>query len=166
MNTSCNNYKMTQISPNMDTDQRIVEINLLDNTQLNDNDTTNMVDKTCVICLEILDEKKRECVEQSKLITAECRCIYFVHRSCFQTWIQSRQFDDSINCIVCSSKGVIAMNYKDKLIIMCKSIKFRRYILFVIRVISYICVILTVREFIILIENIQSNYVEYRDDTT
>jgi len=163
--TSCDNYKVTQILPNSNIEHNIIQSNLLDDLELNHNDSTNMVEKTCVICLEILDENKVVCVQQSKLLTAECRCEYFVHKSCFKTWIHSRP-SDSINCIVCSSKGVLTIGYKDKLIIMCKSRKFKRYMLFVIRVISYICVILTVREFIILIEHIQSNYVEYRDDTT
>ena len=165
MNTHCDNYKVSQILPDTDVENNIIQSNLLDNVELNQSDSTNMVEKTCVICLEILDENKVVCVQQSKLLTAECRCEYFVHKSCFKTWIQSRP-SDSINCIVCSSKGVLEMSCKDNLIIMCKSRKFRRYMLFTIRVISYICVILTVREFIILIEDIQSNYVEYRDDTT
>ena len=164
MNTTrCDNYKVTQILPDTH-EHNIIQSNLLDNVELNQSDSTNMVEKTCVICLEIMDENKVVCVQQSKLLTAECRCEYFVHKSCFNTWIQSRP-SDSINCIVCSSKGVLTIGYKDKLIIMCKSRKFRRYVLYIIHVLCYIFIILTIREFFILIEYIQSNYVEYRDDT-
>jgi hypothetical protein len=81
-------------------------------------DHKKLVEKTCVICLEIHDEQGLECVSHSKHINAKCECAYFVHRSCFHKWIQTRTRGDDINavnCLVCSSEGAIVLSYQERI---------------------------------------------------
>ena len=85
--------------------------------KLNKINRKKLIENICVICLEIHDENGLKCVPHSNHINAKCECAYFVHRSCFQKWVHTRPQDtNTVNCLVCSSEGVLVLSYKERII--------------------------------------------------
>jgi len=72
---------------------------------------TITIDKTCVICLELLDGSGVETKHKSKMTrTSVCDCNYHVHSSCFEQWLQDKPTDE-LNCLVCGSKMELVIPY-------------------------------------------------------
>ena len=67
--------------------------NIIDKEICNDKYTVEIYEtedeKSCVICLEIYDNKKNPCILHSNLINAECDCKYYIHKTCFAKWLKS-----------------------------------------------------------------------------
>lgn len=130
-------------------------------------DRNKLVEKVCVICLEVYDGEKRACVPHSKHIVAKCDCAYFVHSSCFQKWIQTRP-TNSVNCLVCSSEGVLVLSYVERTSIVLKSRRCRNLLVSMTRMFCWGCVLMLLWEISCFIENrendVYGNGRYYEDD--
>ena len=130
-------------------------------------DRNKLVEKVCVICLEVYDGEKRACVPHSKHIVAKCDCVYFVHSSCFQKWIQTRP-TNSVNCLVCSSEGVLVLSYVERISIVLKSRRCRNLLVSMTRIFCWGCVLMLLWEISCFIENrendVYGNGWYYEDD--
>lgn len=131
-------------------------------------DRNKLVEKVCVICLEVYDGEKRACVPHSKHIVAKCDCAYFVHSSCFQKWIQTRPPTNSVNCLVCSSEGVLVLSYVEGISIVLKSRRCRNVLVSMTRIFCWGCVLMLLWEISCFIENrendVYGNGRYYEDD--
>jgi len=131
-------------------------------------DRNKLVEKVCVICLEVYDGEKRACVPHSKHIVAKCDCAYFVHSSCFQKWIQTRPPTNSVNCLVCSSEGVLVLSYVERISIVLKSRRCRNLLVSMTRIFCWGCVLMLLWEISCFIENrendVYGNGRYYEDD--
>jgi len=131
-------------------------------------DRNKLVEKVCVICLEVYDGEKRACVPHSKHIVAKCDCAYFVHSSCFQKWIQTRPPTNSVNCLVCSSEGVLVLSYVEGISIVLKSRRCRNVLVSMTRIFCWGCVLMLLWEISCFIENrendVYGNGWYYEDD--
>ena len=131
-------------------------------------DRNKLVEKVCVICLEVYDGEKRACVPHSKHIVAKCDCAYFVHSSCFQKWIQTRPPTNSVNCLVCSSEGVLVLSYVERISIVLKSRRCRNLLVSMTRMFCWGCVLMLLWEISCFIENrendVYGNGRYYEDD--
>jgi hypothetical protein len=131
-------------------------------------DRNKLVEKVCVICLEVYDGEKRACVPHSKHIVAKCDCAYFVHSSCFQKWIQTRPPTNSVNCLVCSSEGVLVLSYVEGISIVLKSRRCRNLLVSMTRMFCWGCVLMLLWEISCFIENrendVYGNGWYYEDD--
>jgi hypothetical protein len=130
-------------------------------------DRNKLVEKVCVICLEVYDGEKRACVPHSKHIVAKCDCAYFVHSSCFQKWVQTRP-TNSVNCLVCSSEGVLVLSYVERISIVLKSRRCRNLLVSMTRMFCWGCVLMLLWEISCFIENrendVYGNGRYYEDD--
>jgi len=68
---------------------------------------------TCIICLDILDEKNNDCVLSGNLLQTTCQCKYNIHKDCLNKWLLSRS-SDNISCLVCASDAVVITTPKEK----------------------------------------------------
>tara|TARA_Y100000741_G_C18165503_1_gene522979 strand:- start:160 stop:804 length:645 start_codon:yes stop_codon:yes gene_type:complete len=114
-------------------------------------DRKKLVESMCVICLEIYDEQGIECVSHSKHINAKCECAYFVHRSCFQKWVQTRP-TNSVNCLVCSSEGVLVLSYTERIKQVVTSRRFRKMLGSMFHVFCWISVFMCIWQIGIFVE--------------
>ena len=130
-------------------------------------DRNKLVEKVCVICLEVYDGEKRACVPRSKHIVAKCDCAYFVHSSCFQKWEQTRP-TNSVNCLVCSSEGVLVLSYVERISVVLKSRRCRNVLVSITRMFCWGCVLMLLWEISCFIENrendVYGNGWYYEDD--
>lgn len=130
-------------------------------------DRNKLVEKVCVICLEVYDGEKRACVPHSKHIVAKCDCAYFVHSSCFQKWVQARP-TNSVNCLVCSSEGVLVLSYVEGISIVLKSRRCRNVLVSMTRMFCWGCVLMLLWEISCFIESrendVYGNGWYYEDD--
>ena len=58
-----------------------------------------------VICLDVIYENDIIPLNCKNFITAQCKCQYFVHKSCFHTWKYARPTDD-VRCLICKRCAV------------------------------------------------------------
>ena len=68
---------------------------------------------TCIICLDILDEKNNDCVLSGNLLQTSCQCKYNIHKDCLNKWLLSRS-SDNISCLVCASDAIVITTPKEK----------------------------------------------------
>ena len=133
----------------------------------NTSDRNKLVEKVCVICLEVYDGEKRACVPHSKHIDAKCECAYFVHTSCFQKWVQTRP-TNSVNCLVCSSEGMLVLSYVERISIVLKSRRCRKMLTSMTRIFCWLCLMMLLWEISCFIENrendVYGNGRYYEDD--
>ena len=131
-------------------------------------DRKKLVESMCVICLEIYDEQGVECVPHSKHINAKCECAYFVHRSCFQKWVNTRpQHTNMVNCLVCSSEGVIVLSYTERIMKVFTNRKWLKTIKCLMNVFCWFCVFMMIWQIGIFVENRENSVYgdeQYYDD--
>ena len=117
-------------------------------------DRKKLVESMCVICLEIYDEQGVECVSHSKHINAKCECAYFVHRSCFQKWVHTRpQHTNMVNCLVCSSEGVIVLSYTERIMKIFANREWLKTIRCIMNVFCWFCVFMMIWQIGVFVEN-------------
>lgn len=138
----------------------------INDDDVNTNYREKLVENVCVICLEVYDGEKRACVPHSNHIVAKCKCAYFVHASCFKKWVQTRP-TNSVNCLVCSSEGVLVLGYVEGITIVLKSKRCRNVLVSMTRIFCWGCVLMMIWEISCFIENrdvVYSNGRYYEDD--
>jgi hypothetical protein len=135
-----------------ESEQKVKIVELYESDDVNQDDK-KLMDKMCVICLEIYDENEIECVPQSNHINSKCECAYFVHRSCFKRWIHSRpQNINGVNCLVCSSEGVIVLSYKERIMKILTNQKCLKLIDCVVNFFCWFCVFMMIWELSAIVE--------------
>ena len=116
---------------------------------------------SCIICLDILDEKSKDCALSDDLLKTTCNCKYNIHRECLNQWVTSRS-SDNISCLVCASEAHVVTTPKEKCYRNCKRFmspkKFCKPCLFICLFFCWI--------FAIIPRNEQNNDSENTDDAS
>ena len=92
---------------------------MMKETYININEECDAIDELCVICLERMDNNKAPSMPHSKLLTCECDCRYYIHKSCFDKWMVNRPTE--VTCLICLSKASPVLSYCDHVAICMRS---------------------------------------------
>ena len=84
-------------------------------TYVNINEQCDAIDELCVICLEIEDDFKNRTILHSKFFNSQCECHYYIHKHCFEKWLEKRP-TKNIACLICSSKANLVLSRKERCI--------------------------------------------------
>lgn len=146
----------------------LYETSICDKCDDANRDRKKLIENMCVICLEIHDENGLKCVPHSNHINAKCECAYFVHRSCFQKWVHTRPQDtNTVNCLVCSSEGVLVLSYKERIMKVFTNRKCLKLIHCVSNVFCWFCVFMMIWQIGVFVENREQSVYgdeQYYDD--
>lgn len=85
----------------------------------NINEECDAIDELCVICLERVDNNNAITVHRSKLLTCECDCRYYIHKSCFDKWMTNHTSE--VSCLICLSKASPVLSCSDRASICVRS---------------------------------------------
>ena len=92
---------------------------MMKETYININEECDAIDELCVICLERMDQNKIVSVPHNKLLTCECECRYYIHKSCFDKWMTNRPTE--VSCLICLSKASPVLSCRDRVLICIRS---------------------------------------------
>ncbi len=94
-------------------------------TYLNITEECDAIDELCVICLEIEDNFKNRTTVHSKFLNSQCHCHYYIHKSCFDKWLEKRP-NENTTCLICSSKAKLVLSRKVRCIKMLNCIRLKK----------------------------------------
>tara|TARA_R110001592_G_scaffold136001_4_gene352676 strand:- start:2075 stop:2470 length:396 start_codon:yes stop_codon:yes gene_type:complete len=94
-------------------------------TYLNITEECDAIDELCVICLEIEDNFKNRTVIHSKFLNSQCHCHYYIHKRCFDKWLEKRP-NENTSCLICSSKAKLVLSHKNRCIKILNGIRFKK----------------------------------------
>jgi len=94
-------------------------------TYLNISKDCDAIDELCVICLEIEDDFKNRTIVHSRFLNSQCQCQYYIHKRCFDKWLEKRPTEDT-TCLICSSKAKLVLSCKTRCIKTLNSNKLKK----------------------------------------
>jgi len=98
---------------------------MMKETYLNITEECDAIDELCVICLEIEDGLKNRTIVHSKFLNSQCHCHYYIHKSCFDKWLEKRPNENTF-CLICSSTAKLVLPYNIRCIKILNSSKLKK----------------------------------------
>lgn len=126
-------------------------------TYLNITEECDAIDELCVICLEIEDGFKNRTAVHSKFLNSQCHCHYYIHKRCFDKWLEKRP-NENTACLICSSKAKLVLPCNIRCIKILNSSKVRICCKEFCRLIQIFLCISFVWIVLIEIDNVKNNY--------
>ena len=128
-------------------------------TYLNINEECDAIDELCVICLEFEDEFKIRTIIHTKLLKCQCECKYYIHKSCFDKWLNKRP-NSNLTCLICSSTAKPVLSYKDCCVKILNSRRLKTCCKEFSKLIQWSLCLTFIWLLLIEIENLNNNYHE------
>tara|TARA_Y100000768_G_scaffold387917_1_gene380973 strand:- start:6530 stop:6925 length:396 start_codon:yes stop_codon:yes gene_type:complete len=128
-------------------------------TYINITDECDAIDELCIICFEIEDGYKKKTITHSKLLKCTCKCNYYIHKSCFDKWLEKNP-KKNVSCLICSSTATQVLSCKEKVGKIIKSKKIIICFKDICKFSLWVCCFLLVWIIISEYENINNNYDE------
>ncbi len=125
-------------------------------TYININEECDAIDELCVICLEIEDDFKNRTIIHSKLLNGECECHYYIHKHCFDKWLEKRP-NENTSCLICSSKAKIVLSNKDRCMKILNSSRLKKYCKEFCRLIQWLICLIFLWVLLTEINNVENN---------